>query len=183
VLTLTCIWNHFQIRRIVWKSKTYWHFIRMLCLIIKSGFKTKENVARKWKLKPNGAKLPAIYSPPRLKACTIRGSALDPSLNSSNVNLSSWFLSIWSKILSTRFWGVFSSSVTGCWPWNQTKFWLAIRHRYDSNRLSFDTQVIRLMRVGLRYDCQSLIHIWQTNRIISCRTQIRLWFCVQHVSC
>lgn len=57
------------------------------------------------------------YSPPKLNAWTIRGSALLPSLNSSNVNLSSWFLSIWSKILSTRFCGVLSSSVAaGCCP-------------------------------------------------------------------
>lgn len=55
------------------------------------------------------------YSPPSVRACTILGSALLPSLNSSSVKRSSWFLSIWSNILSTRFCGVFSSS-DGCWP-------------------------------------------------------------------
>lgn len=34
------------------------------------------------------------YSPPNDNACTILGSALLPSRNSSRVNLSSWFLSI-----------------------------------------------------------------------------------------
>ena len=53
-------------------------------------------------------------------ACTILGSALLPSLNSSRVSLSSWFLSIWSNILATRFCGVFSSSLTAAefWPCN-----------------------------------------------------------------
>lgn len=60
------------------------------------------------------------YSPPSDSACTILGSALLPSRNSSRVSLSSWFLSIWSKILSTLFCGVFSSSACGCWPWNRT---------------------------------------------------------------
>lgn len=47
----------------------------------------------------------------------MRGSALLPSRNSSSVSLSSWFLSIWSNILSTRFCGVFSSSdCCGCCP-------------------------------------------------------------------
>lgn len=64
------------------------------------------------------------YSPPRLSAWTIRGSALLPSRNSSRVRRSSWFLSIWSKILSTRFWGVFSSSVTGCWPCEMFLLWI-----------------------------------------------------------
>lgn len=64
------------------------------------------------------------YSPPRLSAWTIRGSALLPSRNSSRVRRSSWFLSIWSKILSTRFCGVFSSSVTGCWPCGMFLLWV-----------------------------------------------------------
>lgn len=56
------------------------------------------------------------YSPPSDNAWTILGSALLPSRNSSSVSLSSWFLSIWSKILSTLFCGVFSSSACGCCP-------------------------------------------------------------------
>ena len=53
---------------------------------------------------------------PSDSACTMRGSALLPSRNSSSVRRSSWFLSIWSKILSTRFCGVLSSSAVGCCP-------------------------------------------------------------------
>jgi len=53
---------------------------------------------------------------PSDSACTMRGSALLPSRNSSSVRRSSWFLSIWSKILSTRFCGVLSSSDVGCCP-------------------------------------------------------------------
>lgn len=60
----------------------------------------------------------------RTPTCTIRGSALLPSLNSSRVSRSSWFLSIWSKILSTLFCGVFSSSVCGCWPFFEKIFFL-----------------------------------------------------------
>ena len=60
---------------------------------------------------------PALGSGSNDRAWTMRGSFLLPSLNSSRVSLSSWFLSIWSNIFSTRFCGVFSSSLTGCWPY------------------------------------------------------------------
>lgn len=53
---------------------------------------------------------------PNERAWTILGSALLPSRNSSSVSLSSLFLSIWLKILSTRRCGVFSSSEFGVWP-------------------------------------------------------------------
>ena len=72
----------------------------------------------------------------RDNAWTILGSALLPSLNSSNVSLSSWFLSIWSNIFSTRFCGVFSSSVFDCWPCRELERCdqMQLHHRSRSKR-------------------------------------------------
>lgn len=79
--------------------------------------------SRLWLFDGTGAPIaaPAVGSPPKDKAWTMRGSALLPSRNSSSVSLSSWFLSIWSKILSTLFCGVFSSSAFGCWPYTNRR--------------------------------------------------------------
>lgn len=90
--------------------------------------KTKEkqttagvNLARQAHVQAGWGAAAALWSPPRDSACTILGSALLPSRNSSSVSLSSWFLSIWSNILSTRFCGVFSSSAWGCCPYKRKK--------------------------------------------------------------
>ena len=71
----------------------------------------------------------------RDNAWTILGSALLPSLNSSNVSLSSWFLSIWSNIFSTRFCGVFSSSAFDCWPYEEWEMWSQERSYYFCKNL------------------------------------------------